>query len=154
MTVEPIPQSGKTRVRQMLDEYLAELSAFGEVNPQYPYFECYWREPDERWPYFIRRDGSTVGFAFVRRMEDGRFSMAEFYVAASARGQGAALEAAVELIGGRPGGWELTIFERNLPAQRFWPKAIAAAGATNVERTRERGEIVYRFLVPARDAGG
>lgn len=151
MNLRQVPKSEAAAVRRMLDRYLGELSAFGEVNFDYPYFDDYWSQPDHRWPYFILAHGSPIGFAFVRRTEVGIFSMAEFYIMPSNRRRGAAIEAAVALIGVRPGRWELSIFERNLPARRFWPKAIVAAGATAIERTDQDGEIVYRFLVPPPD---
>ena len=47
-----------------------------------------------------------------------------------------------------PGGWELTILQRNLRAQRFWPKAIAAAGGADVSALEAPGETVYRFRIP------
>jgi predicted acetyltransferase len=143
-----VPKSAKAQLRALLGPYLAELSAFGEVNERYPYFDAYWREPGMRWPYFIRRDGEVIGFALVRRLSETAVQMAEFYLAPAARGEGRALEAAVRVMSAHPGGWELTIFERNLRAQRFWPRAIAAAGGADVSRSEADGETIYRFRVP------
>jgi predicted acetyltransferase len=145
VTLEIIPEGAKPQVRALLDRYLAELSVYGKVDPSYPYFEAYWREPGLRWPYFLRCHEAVIGFAFVRRLGDGHFSMAEFFIDHGARGKGHGVEAAARVMSKHPGRWELTIFEHNTPAQRFWPVAIAAASATQVSRTEERKETVYRF---------
>jgi predicted acetyltransferase len=150
VTLTVIPESAKPEARALLDKHLAELSVYGQINARYPYFEAYWREPGLRWPYFIRRHEAVIGFAFVRRLADGRFSMAEFFIDQSARSQGHGVAAAVRVMCAHPGGWELAIFERNTPAQRFWPVAIAAAGATHVSRSQEHGGTVYRFDVAAK----
>src|SRR5580700_5483311 len=125
--IAAVAEAAKGELREMLGPYLAELSAFGAVNERYPYFDAYWLEPGARWPYFIRGDGAVIGFALVRRLCATVVQMAEFYVVPAARGDGQALDAAVQVMSAHPGGWELTIFPRNLLAQRFWPRAIAAA---------------------------
>jgi predicted acetyltransferase len=38
-----------------MQDYLAELSRYGEVNAAYPHFDAYWSE-DDRWPYLIEVD--------------------------------------------------------------------------------------------------
>ena len=149
VSIAAVPETAKRELREMLGAYLAELGAFGEVNERYPYFDAYWREPQVRWPYFIRCEAAVIGFALVRRLSETQVQMAEFYVAPGARGEGRALEAAVRVMSAHPGGWELTIFERNLRAQRFWPKAMAAAGGVGVSMAHAHGETVYRFSVPA-----
>ena len=147
--IAAVPSAAKGELREMLGPYLSELSAFGAVNERYPYFDAYWREPGVRWPYFVRCDGAVIGFALVRRLSETQVQMAEFYIAPAARGEGRALAAAVRVMSAHPGGWELTIFERNLRAQRFWPRAIAAAGGADVSKSEADGETVYRFNLPA-----
>jgi len=149
ITTALVPESAKRELRAMLGPYLAELSAYGEVNEDYPYFEAYWREPGVRWPYFIVNDGAVIGFALVRRLSETQVQMAEFYIVPAARGERRALEAAVRVMSNHPGDWELTIFRRNLRAQRFWPKAIAAASGVGVT-SETHGDTVYRFSVPER----
>jgi predicted acetyltransferase len=148
--IAAVAEAAKGELREMLGPYLAELSAFGAVNERYPYFDAYWLEPGIRWPYFIRCDGAVIGFALVRRLSETSVQMAEFYVVPAARGQGRALDAAVRVISAHPGGWELTIFPRNLRAQRFWPKAIAAADGVDLSRSEAHGDTVYQFRVPER----
>jgi predicted acetyltransferase len=135
----------------MLSNYLAELSAYAEMRDEYPYFDDYWREPGVRWPYLIQDGERTIGFAFVRAIPDEGCdaSMAEFYVLPSARGGGRGTTAVAALLAAHPGVWRLNILPRNAPAQAFWPKALAAAGAQAIERSEEEGDdTVYRFTVP------
>lgn len=146
--IAAVPKAAKGELRKLLEPYLAELSAFAAVNERYPYFDAYWREPGVRWPYFIKCDAAVIGFALVRRLTGTEVQMAEFYVVPAARGEGRAVEAAVRVMSAHPGGWELTIFRRNGRAQRFWPKAIAAAGGAELSASEASGETVYRFRIP------
>jgi predicted acetyltransferase len=139
------------RLRAMLSDYLAELSAYAEMHDDYPYFDDYWREPGARWPYLILDGAETIGFAFVRAIpEDGLVaSMAEFYVLPAARGGGRGQAAVAALLQAHPGAWRLTILARNAPAQAYWPKAIAAGGGRDPRRSEdEAGDTVYHFSAP------
>jgi predicted acetyltransferase len=151
VSITPAGVEMRPRLRTMLSDYLAELSAYAEMHDTYPYFEDYWREPGVRWPYLIQEAGETIGFAFVRAIPDEGCdaSMAEFYVLPAARGGGRGTAAVAALLQAHPGVWRLTILARNAPAQAFWPKAIVAGGGRDVERSDEDGDTAYRFTVPA-----
>lgn len=141
----------KPVLRQLLGDCLVELGRYGEVDLAYPYFDAYWEAGEHRWPYLIRLGGRTVGFAFVNTWSpSGRgtdFAMAEFYVVPAARRSGVGRAAATDIIRRHAGQWELGIMAMNAPARRFWPAAIAAAGASALERVNIAGDTIYRFRI-------
>ncbi len=151
MTFEIIEASTADRplMRGLLDQCLSELAQWGEVDFAYPYFDAYWDPLERRWPYLLQRGGEVCGFALVNAVSpSGRgtdFAMAEFYIAPLARRRGMGREAASHVFLMHAGLWELGILARNEPAQRFWPGAIALAGAHHVERIDADGETIYRF---------
>ena len=115
--------------------------------------ERYWTEPD-RSVWFIHTDGALVGFALLNKVthsgEPADFNMAEFFVTRPYRGQGVAARAVVDLLNAHPGQWEVAILARNTPAQRFWPRAVAAARISQYETEIQEGEPVrtlLRFMV-------
>lgn len=141
----------QTDIRRLLSEYLAELSAYGDVDKSYPYFGAYWNEGETRWPYLILGDGEFIGFAFVNTVSpSGRgtdFSMAEFYIEPFARTRGYGLAGAKELLLKHEGQWELSIMRANARAQRFWPKVMSYTKAREVECFEHNGDIIHRFSV-------
>ncbi len=141
----------RDKVRELLSEYLVELSAYGEVDHGYRYFDSYWSETDCRWPYLIFGDGEVIGFAFVNTISPSGcgadFSMAEFYIQPFARGNGFGMAAATELFQKHDGVWELSVMAENKRAQSFWPKAIAAIGGHQAECFELSGETIHRFCI-------
>jgi predicted acetyltransferase len=74
-----------------MQDYLAELSRYGEVNAAYPHFDAYWSE-DDRWPYLIEVDDQLAGFALVNKWSPSHqgtdFAVAEFYILPDFRNAG------------------------------------------------------------------
>ncbi|MBN7757566.1 acetyltransferase [Nitratireductor aquimarinus] len=142
-------KTDKPLIDRMLREYLEELSPHGGVDDDYPYLDLYWQETDRRWPYLFRDSETVTGFAFVRALEeDGvTFSMAEFAVLSNARRRGLGRSMAVSTMHRHPGTWEVSIMAGNQAAQIFWPKAIIAAGAENIEKSSDTDETIYRFSI-------
>ena len=144
----------KPRLRTLLGDCLAELGTFGEVDETYPYFDAYWDEGEARWPYLVHAGDEPVGFAFVNCWSpSGRgadYSMAEFFILPAARGHGCGTNAAVSVFHAHSGVWELAIMPLNIPAKRFWPRAIAAAGGEGLEKLESGRETIYRFVIPDR----
>ncbi len=138
----------------MLDEYLVELSQYGDVDLAYPWFDAYWRGGQERWPYLIEGgDQATLGFALVNTHPPvgltTDYAMAEFYVVPSARRLRVGHEAAAATFRLHLGRWALSVMVGNGAAQRFWPAAIAAAGARNIEHVITPDGDAYRFVIAA-----
>lgn len=115
--------------------------AFGPL----PDFDDYWREPGH-YPLLIRVDGHPAGFALINAHShrDGgpvERNMGEFFVARKHRRQGIAAEALHQVLAAYPGRWEAAVVQRNLAAQAFWPKAIAAApNVSDLTRVEGDGE--------------
>jgi predicted acetyltransferase len=137
-------------LRSHLDEYLSELRKYGDVGIGYPYFDGYWRD-QSRWPYSICEGGQLVGFAFVNGVSlSGKatdFSLAEFYIVPKARGRGIGRDAADIILSAHRGIWELRVMRLNTPAQKFWPSAIEATQAREIERINSNGDTIYRFRI-------
>lgn len=54
---------------------------------------------------------------------------------------------AVSTMHRHPGTWEVSIMAGNQAAHIFWPKAIIAAGAENIEKSSDTDETIYRFSI-------
>jgi predicted acetyltransferase len=152
VTVRPTRADERPHLRALLDEYLVELSRYGDVSLTYPWFDAYWQAGEWRWPYLIE-DGeqATLGFALVNTHAPqgltADYAMGEFYIVPSARRRGVGHEAAAATFGQHPGSWALSVMNGNVAAQRFWPAAIAAAGAQDVEQVTAPEGVAYRFVI-------
>ncbi|MFB9951980.1 GNAT family N-acetyltransferase [Rhizobium puerariae] len=149
--IEPASAGDRPYLRDLLSRHLEELSRYGNVDLNYRYFDAYWKEPEGRWPYLIRENSRPTGFAFVNTWSpSGRgtdFSIAEFYVVPDARMRGIGRGAARALLRTRSGIWEVNVMTLNATAQKFWPRALDAAGAKDMERIEVDRETVYRFRI-------
>lgn len=149
--IELASTAHKPLLRSLLSDCLAEFEKYGGSGADYPYFDAYWQEAENRWPYLLRRDGECIGFALVNTWSpSGRgtdFSIAEFYIVPRARGHGAGRDAATAVLRAHPGLWELSVMALNAPAQAFWPRAIDAAAGDAVERITSDSETIYRFTI-------
>ena len=136
MNIEIIPaeERHKPVLRQLIELYDYDFSEFtGEdVNEHgyynYPYLDRYWTE-DERYPFFVRVDGSYAGFVlvgkFCRLTEDkGAHSITEFFVMRKYRRMGVGGFAARHVFGLFKGEWEVRVLHANKPALPFWHKTI------------------------------
>ncbi len=150
MTIRLIAASEakKSELRDMLSGYLVELSQYGDVDLEYPYFDCYWTD-DGRWPYLIVKDGDTVGFALVNTWSpSGKgtdFAIAEFYVLPLFRSAGIGRQAFSCLLDGRSGIWELSVMSNNEPGNAFWERMLAASDISEIERVDLGSELAFRF---------
>jgi predicted acetyltransferase len=141
--------SDKPILKEMLASYLSELSAFGNIDGDYPYFDAYWQDVDARWPYLFLEGERPVGFALVRASQESGFdfSMAEFSIVPAARQRGYGRKMAAAVMRRHPGSWHVAIMAGNAPAKAFWPSAIAAAGAQRVRHGFDEDGPFYRFFI-------
>ena len=74
-----------------------------------------------------------------------RPGIAEFCILPTARRGGVGMAAAVAALQAQPGQWELQVYRGSPDGMPFWPKAIAAAGATDLELIEHDDRLVYRL---------
>lgn len=144
----------RTRLENLTQFYVHDFSDFwrpeqrvdlGENGkfPPFPRLDEYWTDP-MRAVYFIRADSALAGFALLNRHSHVGgavdVNVGEFFVARPYRRAKVASTAVALLVAANPGEWEVAISQQNLPAQAFWPRAIADAGIADVTRLRGDGE--------------
>jgi len=89
-----------------------------------PVDDCWWNS-GEHFPFFIRSEGTLLGFALVRRgsrvtAATDVMDVAEFFVVRGARGRGVGRSAARALFAAFPGRWEIRVRQSNRAAIAFW----------------------------------
>ena len=151
-----VPPQDKAALKDFLAPYL--IAHADLVDPErkygdptaYEYFDLYWVEP-ERAPFWVIADGQPAGFVLVNEWSpSGRGterSIAEFYVRPELRRRGLGLAAALAAFATHAGLWELQVYRANPEGMGFWPRAIAAAGATDWERIEGEDRVIHRFRV-------
>ncbi len=155
--VDLVPESDKDILARHLQSYLAEHAVFTGRTPrdggfEYPWFEDYWRNPDSRWPFWMRRDDEFVGLAFVHLDDaDDCYELAEFFVAERFRGRGLSDRFARDVILRFPGKWKLHQVAANTRAVAFWRRVIGDLADYN-EVPMQRGDgidrLEQRFVIP------
>ncbi|MGK5548435.1 GNAT family N-acetyltransferase [Streptomyces sp. URMC 127] len=90
------------------------------------------------WAAYVLRSGPyAAGLAFVRGLGGPARVMNSFFVARGARGKGAGLLAAREVVARHPGPWEIPFQDANAAAVRFWRRVAAeVAGDAWAEERR------------------
>ena len=135
ISVEPIVYEQKSVFIQMLELYNYDFSEFSndDIN-EYGYFgyehiDDYWNEKG-RYPFFIRVNGKLAGLVLIRSCCEynnlpNPHNIAEFFVMKKYRRKGVGRVAAMKIFDMFHGGWEISQWINNLPAQNFWGKVIA-----------------------------
>lgn len=154
LVLEPVSPAARPLLWNLLQAYLAELSAYApapEPDPSgvypYPYFDAYFTAQD-RTALLLRVEGSPAGFALVNAVsalgEPIDHAVAEFYVLPAFRGRGWARQAAERLFAARPGRWEIKYHQANHAAQALWTRCAAPYAPT----LRALGpELILSFTV-------
>lgn len=145
ITLERVPSSGPARdeLAALLPDYLRGLGA----DPDYPYLPLYWTEAG-RFPYLIREQGRTAGFALVRQLPDSRaFEMAEFCVLPEFRGRGLGARAARALFAAHPGPWRIGVMADNAGALSFW-RRVAPQAAVQPPREADGADGFWMLSLP------
>ena len=132
--LEQIRIEQKPAFIRMMQLYLYDFSEFShdDLNRQgefeYPYIDAYWEE-EGRFPFFIKADGKFAGLVLVRSCSEynelcNPHNIAEFFVMKKYRRAGIGKRAAELIFDMFPGTWEISVWKENIPAQKFWEKAI------------------------------
>src|SRR5450631_2362328 len=139
LRLEPAAPDAMAVIANLMQLYVYDFEPFiaghaeSEILPDGRYPEgrplaAYWREKG-RIPYLLRVHGAVAGFALVNRhfklAAPCDWAIGEFFVHRRFRRQGVGQAAAHHLFGRHPGRWEVAIMRANIPAQAFWPGAVA-----------------------------
>lgn len=147
-----VAEPEKLQLWRELQDYLAELSKLSgkPLADEFPYryLDRYWQEPN-RWPFWFKSEGQRVGFALVRKREDGAFEMAEFYVRPEHRRSGIGAASARALFARLPGRWHVSEMVENLPAITFWRRVLD--GFASYQETANSEQIFQNFEIRGTD---
>lgn len=126
--IRVVPSIKMEEMRQILYEYLIELSEFDpdikfdeNGTPIYNWFDCYWVDKD-RYPLYFMVDGHIAGIAMIREMGEMVYDFAEFYVRPEYRVDGNAMWFATEVTNLFDGEFIFSTRFTNPRAIRFWGK--------------------------------
>jgi predicted acetyltransferase len=141
VTIAPASEAERPLIEAMFQYYVYDFSEMGSPDDddfdldadgtfgRYDHMDAYWREP-ARVPLLIRRGGKLAGFALINdHSHSGQpldRNFGEFFVMRKYRRGGVASAAVREILTRYPGRWEAAIMQRNVAAQAFWPRAVAA----------------------------
>jgi predicted acetyltransferase len=150
-----VPAADKDALWAVMADYLTEHARRVEPDRDYepggyPHFDAYWSEP-ERHPYWIEQGDQRAGFVLVSPHSPSELgtdhSISEFCILPPWRRSGVGLAAAKAALSAHPGLWELQVYRGNPDGMPFWPKAIAAAAARELELIERDDRVIYRFRI-------
>lgn len=148
ISVEIAPESLKPHLHALLMAYLDELSAYDEMDDDYPYFDEYWRS-GARWPYVIIAGGEIAGFALVNDWSVSQlgteFAVAEFYIRPAFRRNAIGQHVFKQLLENHHGQWELSVMDANEKAYLFWQNALQNNEIEDLHSISQDGSTIYRF---------
>jgi predicted acetyltransferase len=127
-------------IHDLSEAFAVEVGSDGRFG--YDRLPLYWKEPDKRFPFLIRRAGRTVGFALAMRGSPASddpddLDLQEFFVLRRYRRMGVGREAARLLWNRLPGRWIVRVSRGNRVALPFWSATIAEyTGGAQSEYTR------------------
>lgn len=126
--IQIVPKTKIEEMRQILFEYLIELSEFDKSIefdknnlPIYNWFDCYFDEK-ERYPIYLKIDNKVAGFCLVRELSVGEYEIGEFYVKKEFRKDGNAFWFADVIFNLFEGNFEFSTCLTNKRAIKFWDK--------------------------------
>jgi predicted acetyltransferase len=132
-----------------------ELSEAGTYD--YAYLDVYLRGDDDREAWFIRVEGRLAGFALTRRLPDGVWEVAEFFVARPYRRRGVGRVALAKAFALHEGRWTCFVDDANGTSARMCTAAAADAAGPEARATRGLSRsglvgTVFRLAVPEEKA--
>lgn len=146
-------------LQNLLELYSHDFSEFQELSLGadgrfgFKSLPLYWSEPG-RYPFLVRMDGKWAGLVFVKRGSEvsGReaiWDMAQFFIVRAYRRRGVGTQTAHEIFKRFPGLWEVRVIPSNVPACRFWARAISSFtdGAIHPARVKKGTKLweLYSF---------
>ncbi len=157
ISIEPISIDDKSVLTRLMELYMHDFSPYSDndVNEHglfgYAHIDDYWNE-EGRFPYLIRAGGKIAGFALVRSCCEysnppNPHTIAEFFILRKYRRQGIGTLAAARVFDMHRGGWEVSQWAQNIPAQKFWQAAIEGytGGVYTSFGSPEEGHVGFTF---------
>ena len=139
----------KENLKKLSKVYLDEISNFDDGvqfdqygAPIYKWFDFYWKDKG-RYPIYYMLGGKVAGFALVRKLEVGKYEIAEFFVLKEFRGSGNSLEFARLVCSCFCGEIEFSTSIKNKKAVKFWEKFVENFG--NVVSYDQNGRRNWRI---------
>ena len=130
----PVKTEEKDLLWNINQKYLYEMTLYypdemdSQGNLHYGYFDEYFSDP-KRKAFFIYNDDKMIGFAMVNPYSaidhTPDYTMAEFTIFPTYRGNGYGFEAAKLILSLYKGKWEIKYNERNIAAKKLWKKITA-----------------------------
>jgi predicted acetyltransferase len=127
--LEFIKINEKQKAYLMLLDYLKELSEFDDSiefdkngDAIDKWFDYYWVETDERFPFWFYVNNKIAGFSFIRFQDNGITEVAEYYVLPKFRKDGNAIFFMDTLYKMFDGPWDISTQIKNTRAVKFWKK--------------------------------
>lgn len=167
--VQQAPAERRYILQNMWIAYAHELSQYhgelpnmhgllGEPDDSYDpdsFLAEWWEENGLAAAHFITVESRPAGFALITAapLLDGGadYSLEEFFLFYPYRGKGIGKQAAAQLLAARPGRWQLSVMQENVPALSFWRRVVPviADGAWR-EREGEDGTVAmveFQFAI-------
>jgi predicted acetyltransferase len=145
-------------LRNVYPFYLHDLSQFAddeyrltETGQWEPDYLPYWLSQPFCHPLVLLENSVPVGFAFVGEtpfpfMSDGvKFRLTEFFILRAHRRRGVGRCAAIAVLDGFCGSFELTVIEGNAPALAFWRSVLPEVAMTPVRESTFPGTVHFTF---------
>lgn len=157
ISIEPIIIEQKSVLIQVMELYNYDFSMFSDddLNEHgyygYSHIDDYWNE-DGRFPYFIRVDEKIAGLVFVCSCCEyndlnNPHNIAEFFIMQKYRKKGIGKNVAIQIFNLYKGGWEVSQWSKNLPAQKFWRSVISEYTNDNYKEfgSLDEGHVGFIF---------
>ena len=148
----PVKTEEKDLLWNINQKYMYEMTLYypdemdSQGNLHYGYFDEYFSDP-KRKAFFIYNDDKMIGFAMVNPYSaidhTPDYTMAEFTIFPTYRGNGYAFEAAKLILSMYKGKWEIKYNEKNIAAKKLWTKITAPYNPKLVYLTE--AETVFEF---------
>ena len=154
VNVIPVSEHEKADFWKHFQNYLAEYATIAGLtpasdHPSYPWFDLYWTETDRRWPFWAKVEAEVCGLALIRRDDDGKTEMAEFYIHPQFRRRGLGIMFARKLFVRFSGHWKLGQLKSNKAAISFWRRVLDGYVQYAEMQSGHDGErIEQHFVIP------
>lgn len=144
--IVPATRSDEPVLANLLELYIYDFSEILSIDPgsagRFGYRDLpqYWSDPG-RHAFVVRVDGALAGFVLVKQEPSTSGSatiwdMAEFFVLRRHRRRGIGTAVAHTVWKRLPGPWQVRVMETNVPAVRFWQRAVSEFAGTAVHLSR------------------